>query len=150
MTSMSLQARVVCALLTVCLTQTASLAAREIDWDKKLKKGYYELSIGHVERAVKMFRGFVKKYPASGACHTALGKALKKQGQLLESKQEFAAATSVDPIYPEGFYELGAMLESESKWVEAASAFKRYLELSPAGSKSSTVKDRLRYCQEQL
>lgn len=150
---MSMQGKILLAsavLVALSGLQCQALAKKSTDWDKKLKKGYYELSIGRVDKATKIFRGKVKRYPDSGACHTALGKALKKRGKLVEAKQEFKTATSVDPGYAEGFYELGAMLEKDKDFAPAAAAFESFLKLSPDGARSATVKDRLRYCKENL
>ena len=58
------------------------VACKTVDWDKKLEKGYYELSIGNLDQAIRMFQEKVKAHPESGACHTALGLALKKKGRL--------------------------------------------------------------------
>ncbi|MBI4534192.1 MAG: tetratricopeptide repeat protein [Candidatus Melainabacteria bacterium] len=128
---------------------TAS-ADRPIDWENKLEKGYYELSIGNVDKAREIFESKVKKYPNSGACHTALGTALKKKGKLTEAKAEFRRATEVEPTYADSFYELGAMMESDKEYLQASQVFEKYLLLKPDSNRKATVADRIRFCKEHL
>lgn len=125
------------------------LAERPVDWEKKLEKGYYELSIGNVDEAIKWFRAKVKSYATSGACHTGLGLALKKKGKLAEAMAEFQKATEVEPGYAEAFYELGAMLESDKDYAGAAQSFEKYLTLKPDSNRRNAVAERLRFCKEQ-
>ena len=129
---------------------SACLAKKPVDWEQKLEKGYHELSIGNVDKAIDMFRDKVKSYPDSGACHTALGSALKKRGKLAEARNEFQTATAVEPGYPNAYYELGAMLESDREYAAAAKAFEKYNELSPDPSRKATVTDRIRFCKEHI
>lgn len=129
-----------------CLLPPAQ--CKSIDWEKKLESGYYELSIGNVDKAVDWFTKKVKSYPGSGACHTALGEALKKKGKLSEAKAEFQMATEVEPAYADGFYELGALLEADKEYLRAAQAFERYLTLKPDSNRKGAVADRIRFCRE--
>ena len=127
-----------------------ALGGGPVDWERKLEKGYYELSIGNVDKAREMFESKVRKYPSSGACHTALGATLKKKGKLTEAKAEFRRATEVEPTYAEGFYELGAMMESDKEFLQASQAFEKYLLLKPDSNRKATVADRIRFCKEHL
>ena len=120
------------------------------DWDKKLEKGYYELSIGNVERAIRFFQEKVKAHPDSGACHTALGLALKKHGRLQEAKAEFAAATAAEPGFANGFYELGSMQEGDKEYAAAAQSFERFLKLSGDTTRKAVDGERLRFCKEHM
>ncbi len=124
--------------------------AKEIDWQKKLESGYREMSLGNVDKAADVFRDKVRHYPDSGACHTALGIALKKKGQRAEAKAEFTTATRVEPAYADGFYELGAMLENDKDYSGAAGAFEKYLQLAPGSNRAATVAERVRFCKGQL
>jgi tetratricopeptide (TPR) repeat protein len=144
-----------CALAAVIATgsfagTTAALAksSKPVDWNKKLEKGYYELSIGNVDQAIDWFRGKVKSNPSSAACHTALGTALKKKGKLQDAKNEFSAATSAEPTYANGFYELGAMQESDKEYAAASQSFEKYLQYSDDTNKKKVVEDRLKFCKE--
>ena len=125
-------------------------AEKPVDWDKKLAKGYHELSIGNVNEAVDWFSGKVKSYPASAACHNGLAMALKKKGKLSEAKAEFRKATELEPDFGDAYYELGAMLESDKEYQAAANAFERYLVLKPDSSRKAAVADRIRFCREKV
>jgi tetratricopeptide (TPR) repeat protein len=137
--------------LALCLNGTAALADKKpVDWDKKLAKGYNELSIGNVNEAIDWFSGKVKSYPDSAACHTGLGLALKKKGKLGEAKAEFRKATDLDNSFGDAFYELGAMLESDKEYQAAADAFERYLVLKPDSNRKAAVADRIRFCRDKV
>lgn len=125
-------------------------AAKTPDWLKQLEKGYYEMSIGNLDKAKSIFASKVKKYPNSGACHTALGQVYKKYGKQQEAKQQFREATEVEPTFADGFYELGVMQESDKEWPQAASSFERYLALKPEAAKRQAVADRIRFCKEHV
>lgn len=138
------------ALIALLPLQAPALAKKDIDWDKRLAKGYHEMSIGNYEQAVKMFGSDVEKHPESGAARTALGMALKRQGKMGEAKSSFRRATEVEPGFAEGHYELGAMLESDKEYSEALKSFERYLQLSPLSSKKQAVEDRIRFCRQKI
>jgi tetratricopeptide (TPR) repeat protein len=132
-------------------TCTAGASAKSTpDWDKELAKGYQDLSIGNKEKAAEFFAKKVSKYPNSGACHTALGKALKRLGKLDEAKKEFRSATQCDPTFAEGFYEFGSSLESDQQYKEAIDCFQKYLELSTDAARRKNIEDRIRFCQDKL
>lgn len=141
----------VAALLTAFLALSVGScpAKSDPDWDKVLKDGNHLLAIGETERAVSCFESKTKKYPGSGACHTALGRSLKRLGKLDLAKLEFAKATEVEPSYADGFYELGVLLESDKEWAKAADAFKQYVALKPESAQRKTLEDRILYCQSQ-
>ena len=135
--------------LLIPLTILPAVAERKaIDWDKRLKKGYYELSIGNMEKAIKIFSSEAKKHPEAGPPHTALGRALKKDAKKMEAKGEFRRATEVDPSYPDAYYELGAMMESDKEYALAAQAFETYLQLAPYSTRKVGVSERIRFCKE--
>lgn len=137
------------AVLGALSSSAVALAKSEPEWDKVLKDGNHLLAIGETERAISSFEGKTKKYPESGACHTALGRALKRLGRLDQAKLEFRRATEVEPGYADGFYELGVMQESDKEWAAAAEAFKRYVELKPESAQRKTLEDRILYCNSQ-
>lgn len=120
------------------------------DWNKELAKGNQQLSIGNKDEAVKIFSQKCEKYPQSGACHTALGRALKRLGKQDDAKREFRTATQVEPSYADGFYEYGSTLESDQQWADAIAAFQTYLTLSPDASKRKNIEDRIRFCQDKI
>ncbi len=138
---------VCCALLPLC---SPVLAKKDIDWDKRLAKGYHQMSIGNYEEAVKMFGSEVDKHPESGAARTALGMAQKRQGKMGEAKSSFRRATEVEPGFAEGHYELGAMLENDKEYSEALKCFERYLQLAPLSSKKQSVEDRVKFCRQKI
>ena len=119
------------------------------NWDITLKDANHLLAIGESEKAAAIFESKIKKYPNSGACHTALGRALKRLGKLDQAKTEFLRSTEVEPNYADGFYELGVLQESDKEWTEAANAFTRYVELKPDSGQRRTVEDRILYCRGQ-
>lgn len=142
-------------LMATCLpamvgSQAEGKSSKSIDWEKKLGKGYYELSIGDVDKAITMFAEKVKAHPESGACHTALGVALKKKGRLQDAKNEFLAATQSDPSFANGFYELGSMQEGDKEFAPAAQSFERFEQLSTDTAKKKVVEDRIRFCKERM
>ena len=106
-------------------------AKSDPNFDDLLKKGNQQLAVGETDKAIELFQKTVKKYPQSAACHTALGKALKRRGKLSEAKAEFKCACEMESNFPDAFYELGALQESDKEWDPAAQSFTRYLELSP-------------------
>lgn len=124
--------------------------AGPIDWDKRLDKGRYELSIGNVDKAISIFSGQVKSHPEAGAPHTDLGRALKRKGDLRGAKSEFRRSTEVEPAYAEAHYELGAMEQYDKEWALAASEFERYLQLDPSSPKQDAVSERLRDCKSHM
>lgn len=136
------------AALLVSIWLVPAALAKDIDWDKRLQKGYQELSLGNVNEAIKTFQSKVDSHPDSGACHTALGLALKKKGKLGVAKSEFHRATEVEPGYPEAYYELGSMQESDKEYSAAATSFEKFLQLKPDTDRKG-VPDRIRFCKEQ-
>jgi len=138
------------ALLLVLTVSSAYpvYAAKAIDWDKRLQNGYKQMSIGNVDEALKLFESKVKAHPESAACHTALGRALKKKGKLAQAKAEFRRAIEAEPGYADAYYELGSLEESDKQFSAAAQAFEKYLSLKP-DTDLKGVPDRIRYCKEQ-
>ena len=137
------------ATLGALSSSAVAQAKSEPEWDKVLKDGNHLLAIGETERAISSFEAKTKKYPESGACHTALGRALKRLGRLDQAKLEFRRATEVEPGYADGFYELGVIQESDKEWGAAAEAFKRYVELKPESAQRKTLEERILYCNSQ-
>lgn len=137
------------ALVLVALSNQQAAQAKTQNWDEVLKNGNTLLAQGESERAAAFFATKIKKYPNSGACHTALGRAYKRLGKLDPAKQEFKISTEVEPDYADGFYELGVLQESDKEWSDAASAFEKYLALKPENSQRRTIEDRIRYCKGQ-
>lgn len=137
------------ALVLVALSNQQAAQTKTQNWDEVLKNGNTLLAQGESERAAAFFATKIKKYPNSGACHTALGRAYKRLGKLDPAKQEFKISTEVEPDYADGFYELGVLQESDKEWSDAASAFEKYLALKPENSQRRTIEDRIRYCKGQ-
>lgn len=134
------------------ISSTLSLPAQakgDPNWDVALKEANHLLAIGESEKAAAIFESKIKKYPNSGACHTALGRSLKRLGKLDQAKTEFLRSTEVEPTYADGFYELGVLQESDKEWAEAAKAFTRYVELRPDSGQRRTIEDRILYCNGQ-
>ncbi len=127
----------------------AASAKSDPVWDVVLKDGNHLLAVGESEKAAAIFESKIKKYPNSGACHTALGRAFKRLGKLDPAKTEFLRSTEVEPTYADGFYELGVLQESDKEWAQAAAAFTRYVELRPDSGQRRTIEDRILYCKGQ-
>ena len=136
--------------LALVLAFSGQALAKKPDFKKKLKKGYHHLQIGNTDKAVKIFGKYAKKYPESGACHTAYGRALKRAGKYGQAQKEFIRATQVEPKYAPGFYYLGVSLEQDRKWKQAAEAFQTFVDLEPNSGKRKVVQDRVRYCKNQI
>lgn len=117
--------------------------------DVDLADGYNQLTMGNTEKAVDIFTRKVSKNPSSAACHTALGKALKRLGRIDEAKAEFRKACELDANFPDGFYEYGVAQESDRNWLEAATSFEKYLRLKPDASDRLALTDRIQYCLSQ-
>ncbi|HEY9680679.1 MAG TPA: tetratricopeptide repeat protein [Drouetiella sp.] len=120
------------------------------DWDKVLKKGNDEYKLGNTEKAIAFFQEKCKKYPLSGACHTALGRSLKRLGKFSEGKEELRKATDLEPSYAPGWYELGVMLESDKDYRGAVAAFEKFLDLDSDAGQRKLVSDRIRSCKEHM
>jgi len=142
---------VVAAFLAISAFQAMPATAKsEPDFEKKLEKGFHELQIGNTDKAIKIFSSKVSKYPESGACHTALGRALKRKGKLSEAKAEFRKSTEVDPKYAWGHYYLGVSCEQDKEWKSAAESFQKYVDLEPEEGKRKVVEDRVTHCKNQI
>jgi tetratricopeptide (TPR) repeat protein len=124
-------------------------AKSDPNFDDLLKKGNQQLAVGETDKAIELFQKTIKKYPQSAACHTALGRALKRRGKLSEAKAEFKCACEMESNYADAFYELGALQESDKEWEPASQSFSRYLELSPDTAQRKTIEDRIKYCKGQ-
>ena len=139
----------VLAILATTMFSPAAMASKDMDWDKTLAHGYDQLGKGNTEEAIKIFQEKVRKYPTSAECHTGLGKSLKRLHKISEAKEEFRRATESDPNFADGFYELGAVLEDDKDWQNAAAAFEKYLQLKPDSGNRKTVADRITYYRGQ-
>lgn len=135
--------------VVLCLWGT-SISFAKTDWEKTLAKGYQELSVGNTENAITIFSIKVKGHPDSAACRTALGRAYKRKGRIDDAKAEFKQATQLEPTYPDGFYELGVVQESDKNWADAASAFEHYLVLKPDASERRALEDRIIFCRNEI
>jgi Tfp pilus assembly protein PilF len=122
---------------------------KEQDWNKELQKGYSDLSTGNTEQAIEFFRNKVRKNPASGACHTGLGIALRRLGKISDAKAELRQSTEVEPGFADGFLEYGKILEDDKEFENAAQAFEKYLQLKPDSGQRRAISDRITYCRNQ-
>lgn len=138
------------AIIAFLFTNQTSASAKEIDWNKKLSKGYQQLTMGNTEQAEAIFSKIIQKYPTSAPCHTALGQTYKRLGKFDAARAEFVKATALDPNYAKAFYELGSLEEFDKHWAEAATAFERYLQLEPSTSERQALADRIKFCRSQL
>jgi len=138
-------------LLTVLSSSSIALAApKVIDWDKELVKERQMLETNNVEEAMAVLNKYLKKHPEAAALHTDLGKAYKKRGKNSLARAEFKRATEVDGNYADGWYELGAMYESDKEYQLAIDAFEKYLSVAPYGDRKDAVKDRVAFCKAKL
>jgi tetratricopeptide (TPR) repeat protein len=135
--------------LSVCFLAQSVLAKSDPNFDDLLKKGNQQLAVGETDKAIELFQKSVKKYPQSAACHTALGKALKRRGKLSEAKAEFKCASEMESNYADAFYELGVLQEGDKQYAQAEQAFTRYLQLNPDTAQRKTIEDRITYCKGQ-
>jgi tetratricopeptide (TPR) repeat protein len=117
------------------------------NWDKLLEKGYAQLAMGNSKEAAEIFSSKLQKYPNSGPCHLAYGKALKRLGKLSDAKGEFRAATGCDGNLADAFYELGVLQESDKEYQDAAASFDKYLQLKPDAAQRQNIPDRIQFCR---
>lgn len=132
--------------MAVAASFQIAFAKSQIDWDKKLAKGYDWMQRNDYDKALSMFQGELDKHPESGAVRTAVGMALKRKGKLAEAKASFRRATEVEPGFAEAYYELGAMLQNDKDYAEAHKCFERYMQLAPVSSRNSSVEERIKDC----
>ncbi|HEY9776164.1 MAG TPA: tetratricopeptide repeat protein [Planktothrix sp.] len=137
--------RVALALAAGLMLCSAAWARSSPDWDKLLSKGYQLMNAAKNKEAAAEFEKVVAKYPDAPLPHLALGRALKKSGQMGDAKSEFKKATEIDSNLSEAFYEYGTLAEADKQYVEAATAFERYLFLKPDASMRKNVEDRIRF-----
>lgn len=122
----------------------------QVDWDKKLAKGYHDLETGDYDKALKFFQSEVDHHPESGAARTGLGMVLKARGKAGEAVATIRRATEVEPDFAEAHYQLGSLLESNKDYSEACKSFERYLQLAPISSKKASVEERIRNCKQNM
>lgn len=134
--------------ITVAASFQVAFAKAQIDWDKKLAKGYDWMQRNDYDKALALFQSELDKHPESGAVRTAVGMALKRKGKLAEAKASFRRATEVEPGYAEAYYELGAMLQNDKDYAEARKSFERYMQLAPVSSRNSSVEERIKDCMQ--
>ena len=136
--------------MAVAASYSPAHSKSQIDWDKKLAKGYRDLEIGDYDKALKFFQSEVDHHPDSSAARTGVGMALKAKGKAGEAVAAIRRATEVEPDYAEAHYQLGALLESNKDYAEACKSFERYLQLAPISSKKASVEERIRNCKQNM
>jgi tetratricopeptide (TPR) repeat protein len=136
--------------LDAVLALEASAAPKVIDWDKKLAKPRHLTETNNVDEAIKIYEDLLKKHADAAPVHTDLGKCYKIRGKASMAKAEFKRATEVEPTYAEGWYELGAMYQSDKEYDLASQAFSRFIQLAPYSEKKDAVLDRIKFCKSQL
>ncbi|HLT35818.1 MAG TPA: tetratricopeptide repeat protein, partial [Enhygromyxa sp.] len=75
---------------------------------------------------------------------------LVNQGKLEDALAAASRAKLAAPDLPEVFSTLGALLEADGDKAAAVEAYRRYLELDPAGKQSSAVKNSLTRLEREL
>jgi tetratricopeptide (TPR) repeat protein len=117
------------------------------NWDKLLEKGYAQLSMGNTKEAAEFFNNKLQKYPNSGPCHFACGKALKRLGKTTDAKTEFKSAIGFDGNLADAYYELGVLQEGDKEYQDAAVNFDKYLQLKPDAAQRQNIPDRIQFCR---
>lgn len=138
------------ALLMLTLALPVYAGKKNIDWDSKLKPAYNWLERGDPEKALALLTEIVRKYPAAGPPHLALGLVYKKQCKFGEAKAEFQKGVQVDPALAEAYYELAAIQHNDKEYTQAADNFEKYLQLVPGSSKKASVLERIKDCREHI
>jgi serine/threonine-protein kinase len=70
--------------------------------------------------------------PSSSGAHNVHGQILACRGRLADAERELLTATSLDPLWILGWFQLSAILRAEGKLPEARNALARSLEIDPS------------------
>jgi Tfp pilus assembly protein PilF len=138
------------ALVVAALALPVYAGKKNIDWDQKLKPAYNWLERGDPEKAIEILNDIVRKYPAAGPPHLALGLVYKKKCKFGEAKAEFQKGIQVDPALAEAYYELASIQQNDKEYPQAADNFEKYLQLAPGSTKKASVVERIKACREQI
>ena len=107
---------------------------------------HYELAMrykesGDYERAIAELQAALRANPRFGKAYNQLGVLYGKVGVYDKAADQFRRAVELDTSFSTGYYNLGILYQSHlNRPADAVAAYRRYLDLSPAGPRSEAVK----------
>jgi protein O-GlcNAc transferase len=112
-----------------CRKKPAQTAQKEIDSENT--QAELLRASGHVDEAIELLKGVLKKNPDYAKTHNNLGCALRDKGQLAEAAAEFERAIALDPAYVNAYNNYGVVLAEQKRYEEAIECFGKVLALAP-------------------
>jgi tetratricopeptide (TPR) repeat protein len=116
--------------------QTESMALQYHD------KAMSEINQGNLAAAITWFEAALA-VNETAQVRTALGKAQHGLGRYAEAEAQYRRALVLDPRHGQAWYALAETLEARGDRPGAAAAFRRYMEVEPAGFWSAKAKQAL-------
>ena len=95
--------------------------------------GYTMMEQGRLKDAQTVFQGLVISNPYDGYFHAVLGSIYQKIGMVDGAIEEYTLALGLDPGNVEAYVNRGELMISKGNFVQAASDFKRAIDLDPDG-----------------
>lgn len=104
--------------------------------------GYTLFEQGRVKEAQTVFQGLIISNPYDGYFHSVLGSIYQKQGLSDGAIEEYSISLGLDPANVEAYVNRGELLMARGNFEQAASDFKKAIELDPDGSNASVNRAR--------
>jgi tetratricopeptide (TPR) repeat protein len=95
--------------------------------------GYTMMEQGRLKDAQTVFQGLVISNPYDAYFHAVLGSIYQKVGMAEGAIEEYTLALGLDPANVEAWVNRGELLIAKGNFVQAASDFKRAIDLDPDG-----------------
>ncbi|MFQ5753225.1 MAG: tetratricopeptide repeat protein [bacterium] len=134
------------------LSQALSLCLENLEKAKNLDPGYevsysnlgcayllrgeVEFAIGNLKRAIKLNPSYKEAYNNVGVCYAV-------EGDAEAAKNSFLDASRISLTYSDPVFNLGQLYRLAGRNEEAASHYRRYLELDASGKYANMVRDYL-------
>lgn len=93
--------------------------------------GILKSSQGDLTKSIDYLTQCLKKNPRHFEAHYNLGNVYSELGNLELAKVHYELSTQIEPDYPNSFYNLGLVLISMKKYMEAIHCINQYVELAP-------------------
>lgn len=105
--------------------------------------GYTLLEQGRIKQAQTVFQGLVIGNPYDAYFHTVLGTIYQKKEFTDGAIEEYTIAIGLDPANIEALVNRGELLMQKGNFEQAATDFKRAIELDPDGTNPSVNRARM-------
>lgn len=109
--------------------KAADLAPSDWRWPNLL--GYFYLTNGKLDAAVEQFKLALQLTPDNPRPSNNLGIAYLRRNQLPDAEAAFAKTSELEPTFSH-FSNLGAVLQQEGKYAEAAPMYQKAIDLNPS------------------